>query len=421
MMSFDPATLLTVSATALTMFALAMLVAGGTERTDRRWWTAAFLLGAIGFVLMIASPGDALSWRRDLANIAFMLAYGFSHAGARRLAGRRPLLIAVVGGAIVWLALARGMHVPASLRVPLASWLVCGYAILVAAELLRGATPFEKARRFAAWLCLAHASFFALRAVLGPTLGLTAETSPAALSTWAAILAFESIVFTAGLSMLIVAALRDKDALADRKLALTDSLTGIGNRRAFELQARVLIEKVEFPEPRPMLLMMDLDGFKAVNDTEGHAVGDRLLVTVAHAVRMSLPDPDLCWRLGGDEFVAILRGAAAARAPLVAEEIRAAVKQASRGRRGEVVTSATIGLVSARAGATLEELLREADAALYAGKSRGRDCTTIAGMRRGDARQHDAARRRNGHDPVPARPEADLTASESSQSSAIAG
>ena len=388
MMSFDPATLLTVAATALTIFALAMLAMGGTARADRRWWIAAFLLGSIGFVLMIASPENPLSWPRDLANIVFMLAYGCCHAGARGLTGRRLVVPVIVGGAIIWFALTRGLHISAPLRVPLASLLVCGYAILTAVELLRGVTPLEKARRFAAWLCLVHAAFFAARAILGPTLSLAGSSAQTALSTWAAILAFETILFTAGLAMMIVAALRDREVLADRRLALTDSLTGIGNRRAFEVQARALIETRNARHPRPMLLMIDLDGFKAVNDSEGHAAGDRLLIEVASAVRQCLDDPDLFWRIGGDEFVALLCGSAAARAPLVAEAIRASVKQTSCNSRGEAATSATIGLVPARAGATLEQLLEEADTALYAGKERGRDCTVIAGIQRADAIIH---------------------------------
>jgi diguanylate cyclase (GGDEF)-like protein len=382
MMSFDPATLLTVAATALIMFAIAMLLMGGTARSDRRWWVAAFLLGAVGFVLMIASPENPVSWPRDGANISFMLAYGCCHAGARGLTGRRPVFLVIVGGAIVWLALARGLHIPSAFRVTFASVLVCSYATLIAAEFLRGAAPQEKARRFAGYLCFVHACFFAVRAALGPTLGLADSSAQSALSTWAAILAFETILFTAVLAMLIVAALRDKEILADRALALTDSLTGVGNRRAFENQAPRLLEIENIRETRPILLMIDLDGFKAVNDREGHAAGDRLLVEVANAVRLCLSDPGMFWRIGGDEFVALLCGPAAARAPLVAEAIRAAVKKASRESHGGSATSATIGLVTVREGVTLAELLDEADAALYAGKQRGRDCAVIAEIRR---------------------------------------
>lgn len=395
MMSFDPATLLTVAATALIMFATAMLLMGGTARSDRRWWVAAFLLGAFGFVLMIASPENPVSWQRDGANMLFMLAYGCCHAGARGLAGRHPLFLIVTGGAIVWLMLTRGLHLPATLRVAFASALVCGYAILTAAELLRGANAQEKARRFAGYLCIAHACFFAVRAALGPTLGLADSNAQSALSTWAAILAFETILFTAVLAMLIVAALRDKEILADRSLALTDSLTGIGNRRAFDNHAPGMLATENDREPRPILLMIDLDGFKAVNDRAGHAAGDRLLVEVAEAVRLCLPDPGMFWRIGGDEFVALLRGPAAARAPLIAEAIRAAVKKASRESHGKSATSATIGLVTVRDGVTLAELLDEADTALYAGKQRGRDCAVIAESGRVEplSRSYDAYRR----------------------------
>ncbi|HET8613790.1 MAG TPA: GGDEF domain-containing protein [Sphingomonas sp.] len=381
MMGFDPATLLTVSATALIMFALAMLAMGDTARTDRRWWVAAFLLGAIGFTLMIAAPDKALALPRDLANILFLLAYGSAYAGARRLAGRRPLLLLVATGALLWLILVGGAQISVALRMPIASLLISGYAILIAGELAGGARPEERARRAAAWLCLLHAGFYAARALWGPTLGFTADSPESALSIWAAMLAFETILFSAGLSTLIVAAMRDRQALVDRKLALTDNLTGIGNRHAFEIQGRPLVEEARAGEPRPMLLLMDVDGFKAVNDAVGHAAGDRLLVDVAAAARACLSEPDLIWRIGGDEFAALLRGPDAVHARTVAGAIRAAVKnRARRLDRPELAASVTIGLAPARSGATLAQLLDEADAALYAGKRRGRDCAVIAGM-----------------------------------------
>lgn len=380
MMAFDPATLLTVSATALVMSAFALLLMGNAAGADRRWWIAAFLLGAIGFAVMIAAPADALALPRTLANVAFLLAYGCCHAGARSLAGRRPVPAVLVGGALLWLILTWGMHVSVALRMPLASALVCVYALAIAAALGSSAREEERARRFAAWLCLLHAGFFAARIVLGPTFGLTAHHPGTAMSIWAAIVAFETIIFSAGLSILIVAALRDKEALADRRRALTDALTGIGNRHAFEMQARPLVDHAGADEPRPMLLLMDIDGFKAVNDRRGHAAGDRLLAAVAASARGCLIDGELFWRIGGDEFVALLRGPAVMRAPAIVEAIRSAVKQMPLPYRDDPAVAVTIGLASARIGQSLTEVLAEADAALYAGKRRGRDCAVIAGM-----------------------------------------
>jgi len=268
--------------------------------------------------------------------------------------------------------------------MPAASAFVCAYALLIAGELGRNARAEERARRFAAWLCLLHAGFFAARAFLGPTFGLTAPSPESAMSMWAAIIAFETIVFSAGLSILIAAALRDREALADRRRALTDALTGTGNRHAFEMQARTLIERSDRGEPRPMLLVMDIDRFKAVNDRRGHAAGDRLLAVVASLARACLIDKELFWRIGGDEFVALLRGSAVVRAPLIVEAIRSEVKRAQPRDCDDISVAVTIGLASARAGQSLAEVLAEADAALYAGKNRGRDCAVIAGPLRAE-------------------------------------
>jgi len=376
-MGFDPATLLTVTFSALLLFALLLAVTGMEKaaRADRIWWIAAFLLGAAGFMLMIAAPAKALAAPRDLANSLFLLAYGCCHAGARRLAGRRPTLPSIFSGALLWLVITWGLHISAALRMPAASALICAYSLGIAWELRRGADPEALIRRIAAWLCLAHAGFFAVRLIMGPSFGLTKQYSESMLSLWGAILAFETILFAAALSAVVIAAFRERDALDDRKLAMTDKLTGIGNRRAFDARAGRLIGQARRTNDNLALMLIDIDGFKAVNDAQGHAAGDRLLTRIAIVTRALLPEPDLFWRIGGDEFAVLLRDSDMDHACAIADAIRGAIgKNLPRVRNpAHPSVSVTIGIAMARAGKPLEQLLEEADAALYAGKRGGRD------------------------------------------------
>jgi diguanylate cyclase (GGDEF)-like protein len=380
-MGFDPATLITVTLCSMVMFAMLIAVTGLEDRlnTGRLWWVAAFVMVALGIGLTMIAPGN-VSLMRDLVNVIFMLAYGCGHAGARRLAGRQPILPVVVGGALVWIGVTSVMTLSLSTRVSLGSILVCIYALLIAREFGRRITVREPARRIATWLCLAHAALFAIRFVLGPTLGITAAFSESRMSLWGGILAFETLLFGGAIAGLVITALREKEALHARALALTDKLTGIGNRRAFDTQARALVERSQDGDGLVALLLMDIDGFKTVNDTHGHAAGDRLLRAFATMVRDCLPEPELFWRLGGDEFAILLRGDDATRASEIADSmcavIREGLPQAGFGGRSRI--SVTIGLAFGREDSALEQLMEEADSALYSGKGAGRDRVVVA-------------------------------------------
>lgn len=171
---------------------------------------------------------------------------------------------------------------------------------------------------------------------------------------------------------------REKELLAQ---AGTDELTGVANRRAFLERADDEISRALRYGHTLSLVMIDIDHFKQVNDTHGHAAGDAALVRMVEACRPGLREHDVLARLGGEEFVILLPHTDAARAVLVAERLRAAVESAP------VDTAAglfhiTISLGSATlhhgdgAGGTadsLSSLLERADKALYRAKRGGRN------------------------------------------------
>lgn len=163
-------------------------------------------------------------------------------------------------------------------------------------------------------------------------------------------------------------ALRDNTALSARLAAqaLTDELTGLGNRRA-------LLEACAGPFDRLAVVVFDIDDFKGVNDSHGHAVGDAVLREVAARCRRHVRGDDLLGRLGGDEFVVLLRGAGAHGAQRVAAALRDAVAAEPIDANGvTVVVTISLGIAAAPP-EDLEELLTRADRALYEDKGTRRD------------------------------------------------
>lgn len=158
--------------------------------------------------------------------------------------------------------------------------------------------------------------------------------------------------------------------------ALTDPLTGLRNRRALEeTLARLLAARVPFG-----LIHMDLDHFKQVNDTLGHAAGDAVLGAVARALRADLRGGDLAARLGGDEFVLVLPEMTDPdRLVVIAQRVIARIEEPVAYGEDEcrVSASAGVALSTGRDSADAETILQDADAALYASKHAGRACVTV--------------------------------------------
>ncbi|MGN6513601.1 MAG: diguanylate cyclase [Lysobacteraceae bacterium] len=171
------------------------------------------------------------------------------------------------------------------------------------------------------------------------------------------------------------------DLLGARRDASRDPLTGLANRRmAEERLAADLAHALRHGEPLSVA-MLDLDHFKRVNDSHGHATGDLVLAAVARVLHDELRGADLGVRYGGEEFLAILPGTDAGQALQVAERIRARVAQlAVEAPRGPVRVTASLGVATLWPGESREALLARADAALYRAKAEGRDrCVADAG------------------------------------------
>ena len=193
------------------------------------------------------------------------------------------------------------------------------------------------------------------------------------------------IIITAFLAAYLWLASRNAHQLARAnrrvlELAQTDILTGLPNRAFFLAQLHDVNSRQPWGKGAFSILMLDLDRFKNVNDSLGHAAGDELLRQVAHRLRSALHSTDVLARLGGDEFAVIQAGCgdprrgsldlAARISKLIAEPFLLP------GHRVEIGASIGIALAPEH-GSEEEELLRKADLALYRSKSAGRDCYTV--------------------------------------------
>jgi diguanylate cyclase (GGDEF)-like protein len=161
-----------------------------------------------------------------------------------------------------------------------------------------------------------------------------------------------------------------------QRLATTDGLTGLINRRAFVQELKREIDRASRTGSPTSLLLLDLDHFKTINDTHGHGAGDAVLVAVAKTLQKESRAYDLVGRWGGEEFIVALPSTGEDRALIVAERLREAIaKLKVTSHDGTAVTlSASIGAAQLAPNAeSLDQLVDRADRAMYRAKVGGRN------------------------------------------------
>jgi diguanylate cyclase (GGDEF)-like protein len=160
-------------------------------------------------------------------------------------------------------------------------------------------------------------------------------------------------------------------------MATHDALTGLPNRTLILDRLEQMLKRGHRSQTPVAALFIDLDSFKDINDTLGHRVGDRLLRAVASRLEGALREADTLGRLGGDEFVVVAEGTSLAAGPeLIAERMLKALEQPFEledGAGSRMVVTASVGVAVGERKKTAEELLREADIAMYRAKWEGRN------------------------------------------------
>lgn len=164
-----------------------------------------------------------------------------------------------------------------------------------------------------------------------------------------------------------------------QRASLTDTLTGIANRRAMLERLKAEANRTDRGGKTFSVLMLDLDHFKRINDTHGHEAGDLVIVAVAQTLENNLRNFDFCARWGGEEFLVLLTSTTLKTAVTVGEKLRAAVAAHEVTYDGErIPISFSGGLAVHLAAGNVNDTLRDADRALYAAKTQGRNRVVTA-------------------------------------------
>ena len=347
------------------------------------WWGGAHLLRAASVALfgMYGTVSGAITI--DLANAVLFTAFAVTWTGARVFDGRRPHLVYLFGGALLWLLACRTPFFASSVeaRVLLASGIITGYTWATAYEFWRSRNEPLVSRWPAIFMLFAHGSLFLLRTPLSQILPWS-PTNQVFDSVWLTVLSFEALLFTIAIAFILLAMAKERTELRHKTMALVDPLTGIANRRAF-LEEAAAMTKRQINKPVPTaVLLADLDYFKSINDRFGHAVGDHVLQVFAEIATAKLGPCDLIGRLGGEEFAIILHDASRDEGLAIAERIRLSFSDAGAEVDGrEIGSTVSMGMVVCEDGLIdVPTLLAQADEALYYAKERGRNRIEVASL-----------------------------------------
>jgi len=200
------------------------------------------------------------------------------------------------------------------------------------------------------------------------------DTIPTVLSLFG-LIHFENILFLLGTAAFLLALVKERGEAASRVAASTDPLTGIANRGGFMLNADRVVERCRRDGSPVCVLMFDLDRFKEINDTFGHAVGDAVLLRFCEVTSAALRATDVFGRIGGEEFAVVLPGSSIEAACARADRIRASFMEKCE-QVGEFKVEATVSggvAMGAAPNLTIDALLASADVALYNAKVDGRN------------------------------------------------
>ncbi len=347
-----------------------------TQSTPLRLWGSAMILSAAG-LMILADHLLPPTLAEAFGDAVLVLGAGFSWAGARVFAERRaPAWVLAAGpAALLAAAVLQGVD---TLHLVLTVGFVGAYSAAAAHEIWRGREEHLPSRKVAAALAAIHATLQFCRAAL---MGFAPAVFSAHAHTFYSIIFLEALLYAIGMTNALLSMMREqaeyRSTLRLRDMAMMDQLTGLGNRRRFDEALDQITERREAVG----LLMVDVDYFKLYNDTYGHIPGDNCLRAVAAAIAQVTRRPDaIATRFGGEEFAVLLIRTNEIDAVHIAGRIHAAIAALGikHAKSPYGLLTVSIGVAAVAAGRTREELVRQADWALYVAKAEGRNSSRAA-------------------------------------------
>ncbi|WP_028272439.1 GGDEF domain-containing protein [Arthrobacter sp. UNC362MFTsu5.1] len=364
---------------AIVAFTLALLFYFAAYRSTRSpysaWWCVALTLFLAGSASYLFNGTAHQVWANPLGNCLLVAGAACVWAGARSLRASRPHSWQLAAGpAVVTVSSALenpGVNIWAGGAVFLALMsLMLG---LASRELWRLEPGYSRVRIPLAIAAAFFSAYYFCRLIVyvgeGPDGRIFVAYFGSAVTT------LVTMVLLVVVSFSMAALSSEQQTRALRAVATQDGLTGLLNRAAFLDLASDELQRLRHTRALGSLILADLDHFKAVNDTYGHAAGDTALQSFAAACNGTVRSTDLVGRYGGEEFIFLLPGVSPDRAEAITQEINRHLK-AVRGPGGSRMPTVSYGIAPIGHGASdLDELIATADAALYKAKSQGRNRT----------------------------------------------
>ncbi|MGF6817176.1 diguanylate cyclase (GGDEF)-like protein [Paraburkholderia atlantica] len=374
----NPLTILLVTILADAIAMAVLLSLRPAEIPGVGYWIAANAIAVVA-LLGTALQGHASPWLTLVAaNVLFALALLLLFEGCLRFLGRRPRpwpayvgLLFVLAGMIYWTFVAPNFNA----RVALVSayhatvYAALGLLMLTGRPANRPRYSFYFLATAALLLCLGHTT-------RGVMYGFHLLEQASLMQVSMPNIVFLALGILAPPFLSIGVVMLAHDRLAERleRLANVDDLTGALSRRAFiEIGGALLNASLRTGSP-VAIAIVDIDSFKAVNDTHGHAAGDQVLAHFAAFVARELRIGDVFGRLGGEEFGVLCPATSAAEAVVLLERLRARLAAIVPDERPRGLRyTFSVGVDQQRRGESLAQLMARADRALYAAKAAGRD------------------------------------------------
>lgn len=337
------------------------------------YWGIADLVFSGGIASVMLGAVSRQPAELALGGILLTFAPALVWKAARTIDAKATAPVLLFGGTIV-VGLSSGIPVVKGLEGSLSLLIGATYLFAAAVTLWSG----RKERLSARWPLIGFTVVNATILFIGAYSTLDGSIGqhqiPPLLSLFG-LIHFEHNIFIVGTAVFVLALIKERNEMASRLAAQVDQLTGIANRGAFMDQANSVLERCQSEQAPVSLIMFDLDSFKTINDTYGHAAGDAVIKKFCEVVTNALRPNDIFGRIGGEEFAVVLAGSDIQAARARADRIRISFADTCHFVGSRQINATVTGGVSMSFNdePTLSDLLQSADAALYLAKSEGRN------------------------------------------------